>query len=69
VGQGLSVRGHLVEVFVSPKGSWTIVLSEPDGQSCFADAGDAWGTVVSAAKSRETRRLPPLSVPGEAPAD
>ena len=62
VGQGLSVRGHLVEVFVSPKGSWTIVLSEPDGQSCFADAGEAWAMAPSAGQSRDTAHILPLQL-------
>ena len=39
VGQGLSSSGHLVEVFVAPAGSWTILLSRPDGLSCLVDAG------------------------------
>jgi hypothetical protein len=56
VGQGLSSRGHLVEVFVSPAGSWTILLSQPDGQSCFVDAGEAWVMVPSAGQSREAVR-------------
>ena len=52
VGQGLSNRGHLVEVFVSPAGSWTILLSQPDGRSCLVDAGEAWVMVPSAGQSR-----------------
>ena len=51
VAQGLSSRGHLVEVFVSPAGSWTILLSQPDGQSCLADAGEAMVMEPSAGHS------------------
>ncbi len=42
VGRGLSDRGLLVELFVSPAGSWTLVLTNSRGLSCLADAGEAW---------------------------
>jgi len=45
--QGLSDRGHLVEVLVSPAGNWTILLSRTDGLSCIVDAGDPWVTDTS----------------------
>ena len=45
VGRGLSNRGHLVELFVSPEGSWTMLLSRPDGLSCLGDAGQVWDIV------------------------
>ncbi|MBR1158495.1 hypothetical protein [Bradyrhizobium elkanii] len=55
VDRGLSDRGHLVEVFVSPAGTWTILLSRPDGSSCLVDAGEAWTTAVT--PSRDVRLL------------
>jgi hypothetical protein len=61
VDRGLSDRGHLVEVFVSPAGTLTILLSRPDGLSCLVDAGEAWTTAVT--PSRDTRLLR-LVVPG-----
>ncbi len=67
-GHGLSNRGHLVEVFVSPAGSWTILLSQPNGLSCIVDAGEGWAMVPAAAKSREALQLPHLAVPGQVPA-
>lgn len=60
VGQGLSSRGHLVEVFVSPAGNWTILLSQPDGRSCLVDAGEAWVTVPSASPAIQHS---PLALP------
>jgi len=66
-GHGLSNRGHLVEVFVSPAGNWTILLSRPDGLSCIIDAGEGWAMVP--ARSREALQLPHLAVPGQAPAE
>lgn len=42
MGRGLSDRGHLMELFVSPAGGWTLLMTNPRGLSCFADAGEAW---------------------------
>lgn len=40
--RGLSSDGRLVEVYVAPGGSWTIVVSFPNGLSCILAAGEAW---------------------------
>lgn len=42
VSGGLSKTGVLVEVFVSEKRTWTILLSRPDGVSCLASSGQGW---------------------------
>jgi len=34
--------GRLLEIFVSEKGSWTAIISDPNGQSCVASAGQEW---------------------------
>jgi len=39
---GLNNDGTLLEVFVSPEGTWTVLLSSPQGQSCIAAIGQAW---------------------------
>ena len=36
--------GRLLEIFVSEKGSWTAIISDPNGQSCVASAGQEWTT-------------------------
>ena len=41
---GLNVVGHLVEVFVSKEGNFTILLSEANGTSCIATTGHNWAT-------------------------
>jgi hypothetical protein len=41
-GIGLTPAGTLVEVFVSDKGTWTILLSTPQGNSCIAAVGENW---------------------------
>ena len=32
----------VIEVFVSDKGSWTILATGTDGRSCVVSAGDGW---------------------------
>jgi hypothetical protein len=39
---GVTAAGQLVEVFVSDKGTWTVVSSQPSGLSCILAAGSAW---------------------------
>jgi C4-type Zn-finger protein len=39
---GLANDNRLIEVFVSKKGSWTIIISDPNGRSCVASAGQNW---------------------------
>lgn len=39
---GLAHNGAIVEVFSSPAGTWTIVLTRPDGVSCLMATGESW---------------------------
>ena len=40
-GFGLTRTGELMEVFANPEtGSWSIVITTPDGSSCFGSVGD-----------------------------
>lgn len=32
----------LLEVFTSKSGSWTILLTHPNGAACIVSAGDSW---------------------------
>ncbi len=43
---GIASNGRLVEVFTSPNGTWTIVLTRPDGVSCLLAVGQDWQTMV-----------------------
>lgn len=45
VSRGLTGDGMLLEVFASPQGTWTAVLSEPTGVSCLVSGGEAWQSV------------------------
>ena len=41
---GMVNNQAVIEVFVSEKGSWTIIASGTDGKSCVLSAGDGWQT-------------------------
>ncbi len=43
VGRGLGNSGKaMFELFLSEKGSWTVVVSEPSGRSCILASGESW---------------------------
>ncbi|NVK19343.1 MAG: hypothetical protein HWE30_11655 [Methylocystaceae bacterium] len=42
VSMGLAGNGGVVEIFVSIKGSWTILVTRPTGVACVVSAGEAW---------------------------
>lgn len=43
VGRGLANSGKaMFELFVSEKGTWTVVVSEPNGRSCIVASGESW---------------------------
>lgn len=42
VSIGLSNTGHVLEVLASPNGSWSVLLTGPNGRSCLVAAGDSW---------------------------
>ena len=39
---GLSADGKVLEVLVSPTGSWTILVSDPSRLTCLVAAGEGW---------------------------
>lgn len=44
IGFGLTPDGRVLEVVVSHQsGSWTIIVTSPDGVACGLAAGEAWG--------------------------
>ena len=45
-GLGLVSAARVLEVWSSEEtGTWTILMTDPDGQSCLVAAGEAWKTV------------------------
>ena len=44
VAMGLANNGGVIEVLSSPEGNtWTIIVTDPNGQSCLIAAGEYWG--------------------------
>lgn len=41
-GTGMSANGGMVELLTSANGSWTLVMSYPNGATCLIAAGDNW---------------------------
>ncbi len=41
-GRGVDGRNVLIELFISPNGSWTLLVSQPNGISCLIAAGQGW---------------------------
>jgi len=39
---GMSTNGGLVELYTSDNGTWTLMLTQPDGVSCLIAAGQNW---------------------------
>lgn len=42
---GLTADGLLMEVFSSPGGTWTIIVSYPTGQACVVAHGTDWQSI------------------------
>jgi len=50
VAIGLSSSGGIIEVFSSEQGgSWTIIITMPDGNSCLMAAGEYWERIETIA--------------------
>ncbi|SHJ00677.1 hypothetical protein SAMN04488012_10459 [Palleronia salina] len=43
---GLSGSGQVVEVFAADSGSWTIIVTSPNGLTCVAAAGQSFETTT-----------------------
>ena len=43
-GKALAIAGqvNLVEVFASKAGTWTILVTTPEGKTCIIAAGNSW---------------------------
>ena len=45
MGVGIGASGEaLYELFVADTGTWTILVTRPDGTSCIAASGESWMT-------------------------
>ncbi len=46
---GTVTQKRIMEVYVSKAGSWTVILTTPDGTSCMIAAGQDWEDVPNGA--------------------
>ncbi|MBL6945717.1 MAG: hypothetical protein ISR47_03670 [Rhodospirillales bacterium] len=47
VAMGLSANGAVVEVFAATSGTFTIILTQPDGISCILMTGESWEGIAA----------------------
>ena len=50
---GLVSNGSVLEVLTSKKGTWTIIVTMPNGTSCVVASGDAWEDIERIALNNE----------------
>jgi hypothetical protein len=41
-GVGISGPTQVLEVFASAKGTWTVVVTDPEGRTCLVASGRSW---------------------------
>ena len=42
VSMGVTTGGGIIEIFASDEGSWTMVITQPNGVSCLIAVGQDW---------------------------
>lgn len=42
IGMGLINAGQMMELYMSEEGSWTMLITRPDGVACFGPVGKNW---------------------------
>jgi hypothetical protein len=50
VSMGVTIGGAVIEVFASPDGTWTLVITQPNGVTCLIAAGKDWENLPKLAK-------------------
>ena len=48
IGRGLTQPGQVLEIFASQSGSWTMLVTTPNGTSCLIAAGENWDMMAFA---------------------
>ncbi len=57
VTRGLTVDGKVLEILASDRGTWTIIVTAPSGETCGIAAGEAWFTVPESKKQPQDTAL------------
>ena len=51
---GVTASGRVIEVLTSRDGTWTIIMTHPNGVTCMVAAGQAWEVVEQVAMGPTT---------------
>ncbi|MGI9512471.1 MAG: hypothetical protein ACR2OL_06175 [Anderseniella sp.] len=54
IGMGLINAGQMMELFMSEQGSWTMLITRPDGVTCFGPVGKNWTHIKAKPAKTET---------------
>ena len=54
VASGLADAGSMIEIFASKKGTWTMIVTSPNGRSCYLASGENWEAVPRLALGTKT---------------
>ena len=54
IGRGVAGEVNVVELTISPAGSWTIIATYTDGQTCILAAGKDWKFSMPKPKENKT---------------
>lgn len=46
---GIDAAGNVLQAYASERGTWTIVLTRPDGVTCIMSAGEGWEVLAERA--------------------
>ncbi len=47
VSMGITSTGAVIELLTSPSGSWTILITSPEGPTCMVASGESWQPLPS----------------------
>ena len=47
IAMGLTDKGAVLEVFASQNGSWTFLITMPNGLTCVVASGQSWETLAA----------------------
>lgn len=52
VARAIQSNGLILEIFASSSGTYTIIMSRPDGLACAVSDGHQWGLIAEKPKGR-----------------
>ncbi len=66
IGRGLADRGRVMfEIFTGPKGTWTLLVSAPEGPSCIIADGFDWQQLTPRPKDAVAATIDRPAPPGD----